>query len=74
MILKGSEEADELKKEHIKQARRALAACKRWGVNKTSKDARNNRIRCLEAAVAATWLAVGVDRYEESYNSHGVRV
>ena len=31
MILKGSEEADELKKEHIKQARRALVACKRWG-------------------------------------------
>lgn len=39
-----------------------------------SKDARINRIRCLEAAVAATWLAVGIVRYEENYNSHGVRV
>jgi hypothetical protein len=73
MILKGSEEANTLKKEHIKQARRALEACKSWRT-KTSKDARNNRIRCLEVAVASTWLAVGVDRYEESYNSHGVRV
>lgn len=72
MILKGSEEANALKNKHIKQARRALAACRRWGANTTSKDARINRIRCLEAA--ATWLAVGVDRYEESYNSHGVRV
>lgn len=73
MILKGSEEANALKKEHIKQARRALEACKSWRT-KTSKDARINRIKCLEAAVASTWLAVGVDRYEESYNSHGVRV
>ena len=48
MILKGSEEANALKKEHIKQARRALEACKSWRT-KTSKDARNNRIRCLEA-------------------------
>lgn len=44
------------------------------GANTTSKDARINCIRCLETAVAATWLAVGADRYEESYNSHGVRV
>ncbi len=29
MILKGLEEANALKKEHIKQARRALAACRR---------------------------------------------
>jgi hypothetical protein len=43
MILKGSEEANALKKEHIKQARRALEACKSWRT-KTSKDARNNRI------------------------------
>lgn len=47
MILKGSEEANALKNKHIKQARRALAACRRWGANTTSKDARINRIRCV---------------------------